>query len=84
MRPYVIVVPADMHETCAELTSALAGEDVTVVLDRRRADRRRSGLTLPLDRRRVERRAPHPPAAIRPSPRPVDPQWASERWRSRG
>ena len=65
-RRYVIVIPSDMPETCAELTTALAGEDVTVVLDRRRGDRRQLTLARALDRRRLERRGVHPPAAIRP------------------
>ena len=65
-RRYVIVIPSDMPETCAELTTALAGDDVTVVLDRRRGDRRQLTLGRGLDRRRLERRGAHPPAAIRP------------------
>jgi len=66
-RRYVIVIPPDMVETCAELKTALAGEDVTVVLDRRRGDRRQLTLARGLDRRRLERREVHPPAAIRRS-----------------
>ena len=65
-RRYVVVIPSDMPETCAELTAALAGDDVTVVLDRRRGDRRQLTLTRTRDRRRLERRGVHPPAAIRP------------------
>jgi len=66
-RRYVIVIPPDMPETCAELATALAGEDVTVVLDRRRTERRQITLGRPMERRCLERRGTHPPAAIRPS-----------------
>ena len=66
-RRYVIVIPSDMPETCAELATALAGEDVTVLLDRRRGERRQLSLSRPLERRRVERRGTNPPAAIRSS-----------------
>ena len=79
-RRYVIVIPSDMPETCAELATALAGEDVTVVLDRRQGERRqltlgragaRASRVEPIDRRRMERRGLHPPAAIRPARPPV-------------
>jgi hypothetical protein len=80
-RRYVIVIPPDMPETCAELSAALSGEDVAVVLDRRRGDRRqltigrasaRAPRIEPLDRRRLERRGLHPPAAIRPPRSPLN------------
>ena len=66
-RRYVIVIPSDMPETCAELATALAGEDVSVVLDRRRGERRQLALARPVERRRLERRGTNPPAAIRSS-----------------
>jgi len=75
MARYVIVVPPDMPETCAELSAALAGEDVSVLLDRRQGDRRRQVMPPIAERRRQERRGPHPPAAIRPSRADVDPDW---------
>ena len=70
-RRYVIVIPSDMPETCAELTTALAGDDVTVVLERRRGDRRQLTLARALDRRRLERRGTHPSAAVRPPRAPL-------------
>src|ERR1044071_2553676 len=73
MTKFVIVVPPDMPETCAELAAALAGEDVSVVADRRRGDRRGSVATASRkpsfsgERRRAERRGTHPPGLIRAS-----------------
>ena len=56
MARFVIVVPPDMTDTCAELSTALAGEDVCVIVDRRQTDRRRGQTSPMVERRRTDRR----------------------------
>ncbi len=67
MARYVIVVPADMHDTWLELSQALAGQDVSVILERRHGERRKGAAARTVDRRRKQRRGVRPSATIRSS-----------------
>jgi hypothetical protein len=53
----LLIVARDQLEVYSVLQHAFgASEDIAVILDRRREDRRRRGLTVAADRRRTERR----------------------------
>jgi hypothetical protein len=69
MARYVIIVPADMEDTWLELSQALAGQDVSVILDRRQGERRKGATSRTADRRRKQRRGVRPSATIRSSTR---------------
>jgi hypothetical protein len=67
MERYVIIVPPDMEDTCLELSQALAGQDVSVILERRSGERRQGASARTVDRRRKQRRGARPSATIRSS-----------------
>ena len=53
---FVVVVPPERPDVYAQLTEAMAGENVCVVVDRRHDDRRRHWSEPQVDRRRTYRR----------------------------
>ena len=53
---FVVVVPPERPDVYAQLTEAMAGENVCVVVDRRHGDRRRHWSEPQVDRRRTYRR----------------------------
>ena len=67
MARYVIIIPADLEDTWLELSQALVGQDVSVILDRRQRERRKGMAERRVDRRRKERRGVRPSATIRSS-----------------
>jgi hypothetical protein len=69
MARYVIIVPPDMEDTWLELSQALAGQEVSVILERRQGERRKGGTARTADRRRKQRRGVQPSATIRSSTR---------------
>ena len=53
---FVVVVPPERPDVYEQLQEAMSGEDVRVIVDRRREDRRRLSATPRIDRRRAYRR----------------------------
>ena len=53
---FVVVVPPERPDVYAQLTEAMAGENVCVLVDRRHGDRRQHWSEPSLDRRRTYRR----------------------------
>lgn len=56
MPRFIVVVPTDLPLVYEELTREMSGEDVSVIVDRRRQDRRRRKTGSGVDRRRTYRR----------------------------
>jgi hypothetical protein len=57
--PGLLIVARDQPELYRDLQQLFADSPrAVVILDRRRADRRRHALAVPVDRRRMERRSP--------------------------
>ena len=57
MARFLVVVPRDQTDVYDELTLELSGEDVGVIVDRRRDQRRqRWVVTKPAERRQIDRR----------------------------
>ncbi len=56
MARFIVVVPTDLPLVYEELTREMSGEDVSVIVDRRRQDRRRRKISYGVDRRRTYRR----------------------------
>lgn len=74
MARFLVVVPEGSPEVYEELTVHLSGEDVGVIVDRRRGQRRQGWATTLAERRYTERRGrpgPEPSLAEAPSAFPA-------------